>query len=318
MPLAGSDDDRTGRMFDAAWPTRKFRGRLVAAVRGQRRHGRAHLTRRAPPRTGQGRRPLGRPARPARRRAGDVLLRPRAAADLPGRRARRASFAGVRWQPASPRAWGGRVPDRPAGRRGRGARRACCGVPLVWPEPARRRSAPRCAPRRWPASWACGAAFVLAAGRLAFCGGFDLGDPEVLAEAAAAAGLPLEMPDGRGRHPTRRGIEHAGRRLLRRGRRRAARLRVGRRLFCGEARLPEARPPRGTARADVHHPSDAPTALERLRAAAPHEPPPRHRPAADRGWSPSRRDGRHVRDGPHRARPPLLNNGRQLHPLGKR
>ena len=34
--------------------------------------------------------------------------------------------------------------------------------------------------------------FVLAAGRLAFCGGFDLDDPEILAEAAAAAGIPLE------------------------------------------------------------------------------------------------------------------------------
>ena len=35
------------------------------------------------------------------------------------------------------------------------------------------------------------APFVLAASRLAFCGGFDLDDPEVLAEAAAAAGLGL-------------------------------------------------------------------------------------------------------------------------------
>ena len=32
-----------------------------------------------------------------------------------------------------------------------------------------------------------GAGFVLAASRLAFCGGFDLEDPEILAEAAAAA-----------------------------------------------------------------------------------------------------------------------------------
>jgi len=37
-----------------------------------------------------------------------------------------------------------------------------------------------------------GPAFVLAATRLAFCGGFDLDDPEVLAEAAAAAGLELD------------------------------------------------------------------------------------------------------------------------------
>ena len=39
----------------------------------------------------------------------------------------------------------------------------------------------------------CGAGFVLAATRLAFCGGYDLDDPEILAEAAAAAGLDLEL-----------------------------------------------------------------------------------------------------------------------------
>jgi 2-hydroxychromene-2-carboxylate isomerase len=65
-------------------------------------------------------------------------------------------------------------------------------LPLVWPDrfPG---SAP-CAARA--ASFACeigaGAAFALAASRLAFCGGFDLEDPETLAEAAAAAGVPLE------------------------------------------------------------------------------------------------------------------------------
>jgi 2-hydroxychromene-2-carboxylate isomerase len=65
------------------------------------------------------------------------------------------------------------------------------GLPLIWPEPfsdggTRARRA---------ASFACelgaGAAFALAAGRLAYCGGFDLDDPETLAEAAAAAGVPL-------------------------------------------------------------------------------------------------------------------------------
>jgi 2-hydroxychromene-2-carboxylate isomerase len=64
-------------------------------------------------------------------------------------------------------------------------------LPLLWPDPftdggnrARR-----------AASFACelgaGGAFALAAGRLAYCGGFDLDDPETLAEAAAAAGVPL-------------------------------------------------------------------------------------------------------------------------------
>lgn len=65
-------------------------------------------------------------------------------------------------------------------------------LPLVWPE---RFPAPT--PRALRASaFACeigaGASFALAASRLAFCGGFDLEDPETLAEAAAAAGVPLD------------------------------------------------------------------------------------------------------------------------------
>jgi 2-hydroxychromene-2-carboxylate isomerase len=65
-------------------------------------------------------------------------------------------------------------------------------LPLVWPD--RFPEAARCAQRA--STFACeigaGAAFALAASRLAFCGGFDLEDPETLAEAAAAAGVPLE------------------------------------------------------------------------------------------------------------------------------
>src|ERR1700759_220073 len=65
-------------------------------------------------------------------------------------------------------------------------------LPLVWPD--RFPGAARCAQRA--STFACeigaGAAFALAASRLAFCGGFDLDDPETLAEAAAAARVPLE------------------------------------------------------------------------------------------------------------------------------
>ena len=64
-------------------------------------------------------------------------------------------------------------------------------LPLIWPEPFSHGGARA----RRAASFACelgaGAAFALAAGRLAYCGGFDLDDPETLAEAAAAAGVPL-------------------------------------------------------------------------------------------------------------------------------
>ncbi len=76
--------------------------------------------------------------------------------------------------------------------------RGRCGCPLIWPEPF----ADGGVRARRAASFACelgaGAAFALAAGRLAYCGGFDLDDPETLAEAAAAAGLPLALVPGRG------------------------------------------------------------------------------------------------------------------------
>ena len=65
-------------------------------------------------------------------------------------------------------------------------------LPLVWPD--RFPGTSPCAQRA--CAFACeigaGGAFALAASRLAFCGGFDLEDPETLAEAAAAAGVPLE------------------------------------------------------------------------------------------------------------------------------
>ena len=64
-------------------------------------------------------------------------------------------------------------------------------LPLMWPERYPLRA--RCARRA--AAFACelgaGPAFALAASRLAFCGGFDLDDPETIAEAAAAAAVPL-------------------------------------------------------------------------------------------------------------------------------
>jgi predicted DsbA family dithiol-disulfide isomerase len=62
-------------------------------------------------------------------------------------------------------------------------------MPLVWPEggAGEWRGAARAA--LYAAECGRAAPFVLAAGRLAFCGGFDLDDLEVLAEAASAAGL---------------------------------------------------------------------------------------------------------------------------------
>jgi 2-hydroxychromene-2-carboxylate isomerase len=65
-------------------------------------------------------------------------------------------------------------------------------LPLVWPDrfPEGVPGALRAAVRAVDVG--AGARFGLAAARLAFSGGFDLEDPEVLAEAAAAAGLALD------------------------------------------------------------------------------------------------------------------------------
>jgi 2-hydroxychromene-2-carboxylate isomerase len=123
-------------------------------------------------------------------------------------------------------------------RRGAERRAALLGLPLVWPE-------------RWPMDVSLamrvagrasedgrGGRFVLAASRLAFCGGFDLGDPDILAEAAAAAGLGLTAYLCAARETRRDGAAEAvGRRLLAVGADQLPAVRVGRALFWGEARV---------------------------------------------------------------------------------
>jgi 2-hydroxychromene-2-carboxylate isomerase len=156
------------------------------------------------------------------------------------------AFDHVIWTPASASVLrGGSLfadPDAEAAVRVAAAERAqALRMPLEWPEsfpndvPAAMRVAAHAAES------GRGAAFVLAAGRLAFCGGFDLDDPEILFEAAAAAGLVLEdclrAAGDRGRDGT---IEAAGRRLLAAGADRLPALRVGRSLFWGEEKVAEA------------------------------------------------------------------------------
>jgi 2-hydroxychromene-2-carboxylate isomerase len=120
-------------------------------------------------------------------------------------------------------------------------RAAALRLPLIWPDnwPADVPAAMRVA--SYAAEVGRGAAFALAAGRLAFCGGFDLDDPEILAEAAAAAGLGLDAclqaAGDRGRDGA---IEAAGRRLLAAGADRLPALRIGRALFWGEPQVSRA------------------------------------------------------------------------------
>jgi 2-hydroxychromene-2-carboxylate isomerase len=114
-------------------------------------------------------------------------------------------------------------------------------MPLVWPEtfPAAGRAAMRVA--SLAADEGRGAPFALAACRLAFCGGFDLDDPEVLAEAAAAAGLGLDgCLAAAGDRERDAELDRVGRGLAEHGAACMPAIRVGRALFCGEDRLAEA------------------------------------------------------------------------------
>jgi 2-hydroxychromene-2-carboxylate isomerase len=155
-------------------------------------------------------------------------------------------FDAVRWTPASTTALrAGSLAADPAAlaavRAAAERRAAMLRLPLSWPEtfptevPAAMRVASHAAER------GRGAAFVLAAGRLAFCGGFDLDDPDILLEAAAAAGLALdECLRAAGDERRDDAIEAAGRRLLAAGADRLPALRIGRSLFWGEGQVAEA------------------------------------------------------------------------------
>jgi 2-hydroxychromene-2-carboxylate isomerase len=126
-------------------------------------------------------------------------------------------------------------------RRAAEERAATLRMPLVWPErfPTDVSAAMRVASLAVEAGR--GAGFVLAATRLAFCGGFDLDDPEILAEAAAAAGVVLDDCLSAARDEGRDGaIEAAGRALLAAGADRLPALKVGRALYWGERRVGDA------------------------------------------------------------------------------
>jgi 2-hydroxychromene-2-carboxylate isomerase len=156
------------------------------------------------------------------------------------------AFDHVVWTPASKTALRASSLDSDAGaedavRVAAEERAAALRLPLEWPEtfPADVPAAMRVAAHA--AESGRGAAFVLAAGRLAFCGGFDLDDPEILFEAAAAAGLVLEDCLRAAGDCGRDGmIEAAGRRLLAAGADRLPALRIGRSLFWGEEKVAEA------------------------------------------------------------------------------
>ena len=120
-------------------------------------------------------------------------------------------------------------------------RAAALRLPLEWPErwPMQVPAAMRVA--HYAAHQGRGAAFVLAATRLAFAGGFDLDDLEILTEAAAAAGLRPDHCLSAAREERRDGaLEAASRRLLGAGADCLPALWLERGVFWGEERVGEA------------------------------------------------------------------------------
>jgi 2-hydroxychromene-2-carboxylate isomerase len=156
------------------------------------------------------------------------------------------AFDQVTWVPACATALrGGPLSADPAAaaamRATAEARAAALRLPLAWPErwPGEVPAAMRVA--HYAAQAGRGGAFVLAATRLAFAGGFDLDDPELITEAAAAAGLaPDACLQAAGEVRRDGAIESAARRLLSAGADRLPALVVDRALYWGEDRVTEA------------------------------------------------------------------------------
>jgi 2-hydroxychromene-2-carboxylate isomerase len=149
-------------------------------------------------------------------------------------------FVGLEWQPACTGVLHAAELGEEA-MRATSRRAAALGLPLTWPDehPRPVRGAMRVA--ALAAERGCAPAFVLAASRLAFCGGFDIDEPDILAEAAAAAGIGLRETMAAAGDAGRDGaIEDAGLALLAAGAVQLPALRVGPLLFCGEERLHEA------------------------------------------------------------------------------
>lgn len=117
-------------------------------------------------------------------------------------------------------------------------RAAALRLGLVWPEQWARPVPRAMRAAAYAVEAGRGAAFVLAAGRLAFCGGFCVENRDILSEAAAAAGLDTDavlaaaLNSGRDAE-----IERAGRRLISAGADCLPVVEVGGRHFCGEDRL---------------------------------------------------------------------------------
>jgi 2-hydroxychromene-2-carboxylate isomerase len=146
------------------------------------------------------------------------------------------------WLALDARALGGGTVRDAAWRSAAEARAAELRLPLSWPPlPLDTLAAHRVA--AVAAAGGAGFRFALAAARLAFCGGFDLGRPGALAEAGAAAGMSRSLTLAAARDPALDDPALAGAALLRAaGVRQLPALCLEDRWLCGERELAAAFP----------------------------------------------------------------------------
>ncbi len=148
----------------------------------------------------------------------------------------------VEWTPTSGSALGDATPVFTEEVIARAERRAIeLRLPLIWPDPFPTDCTEALRAAGFAAERGEGARFALAASRLAFCGGFDLADLEILAAAAEAAGLRVDDCLAAAADPARdAGLQATARGLLSRGVATLPAIRVERRWFEGERGVAEA------------------------------------------------------------------------------
>ncbi|HEX4345164.1 MAG TPA: DsbA family protein [Solirubrobacteraceae bacterium] len=150
-------------------------------------------------------------------------------------------FAGLAWVPATCARLrrGASVDD--VDRAAVALRAETLGLPLIWPVGAPPSVVRAMRVASLAAERGAGAAFVLAATRLTFCGSFDIDDPEILVVAASGAGIDTaQMSDAADDAGRDAAIEATGRRLVAAGAGRLPVLQVEQTLFCGEDRVGDA------------------------------------------------------------------------------
>jgi 2-hydroxychromene-2-carboxylate isomerase len=147
------------------------------------------------------------------------------------------------WVPSAPVALRDGSRRARAGRQRAAAERlaASLRLPLVWPDSVSAELGGAMRAAAHAAQAGAGPQFALAASRLAFCGGYDLEDPETLAEAAAVAGIGVDACLAAARDSTfERAPRAVARALVVVGVRRLPAISVGARWFDGSRGLDEA------------------------------------------------------------------------------